>query len=172
MVRLTLKPSCREASCCSLLVVKGAVALRRRSFFSTFLTDHLAVFSAATTASVASLSGSEGVSTVSTRGLDSLDTDEARGKLGRLLCRRQLSVDRPIFHRNEGLDLTLPLDNQPQSDGLHTSCGKAPAHFIPEQRRDLVAHDTVEHTACLLRVNQMLVDISRSVQRPRAPPWA
>ena len=39
MARFTLKRSLREESCCSLLVVNGGVALRRRSFFSTLRTS-------------------------------------------------------------------------------------------------------------------------------------
>src|ERR1035438_9904171 len=46
MVRFTLKRSLREESCCSLLVVKGGVALRRRSFFSAERTIQLAFSSA------------------------------------------------------------------------------------------------------------------------------
>ena len=48
MVRLTLKPSWREASCCNLLVVKGAAGLRLRSLRSTLRTDHAAFFNCAT----------------------------------------------------------------------------------------------------------------------------
>src|SRR5437660_138265 len=46
MVRLTLKRSLREESCCNLLVVNGGAALRRRSFFSTLRTSQSAVSSA------------------------------------------------------------------------------------------------------------------------------
>jgi hypothetical protein len=42
IVRRTLKPSRPDASCCSLLVVYGAGAFRRRSFFSTDRTRHFA----------------------------------------------------------------------------------------------------------------------------------
>jgi len=38
MVRLVVKPSLREASCCRVEVVKGAAGLRRRCFFSTLTT--------------------------------------------------------------------------------------------------------------------------------------
>jgi hypothetical protein len=47
MVRFTLKRSLREESCCSLLVVKGAAALRRRSLRSTVRTVQAAFSSAA-----------------------------------------------------------------------------------------------------------------------------
>ena len=80
MVRRTLKPNWREASCCSLLVVKGAVGLRRRSFFSTFCTDHLAFSSAATTASICCLLGKRrGIDCLHDR-LFSIDAGEARGE--------------------------------------------------------------------------------------------
>src|SRR5439155_82640 len=46
MVRLTLKRSLREESCCNLLVVNGGAAFRRRSFFSTLRTSQSAVSSA------------------------------------------------------------------------------------------------------------------------------
>ena len=41
IVRRTLKPSRLDASCCSLLVIYGAVGFARRSFFSTPRTLHL-----------------------------------------------------------------------------------------------------------------------------------
>src|ERR1035437_6174008 len=47
MVRFTLKRSLREESCCSLLVVKGGAALRRRSFLSTDRTTQSPVSRAA-----------------------------------------------------------------------------------------------------------------------------
>src|SRR2546430_12328366 len=47
IVRFTLKRSLREESCCNLLVVNGAAALRRRSFLSTDRTTHSAFSSAA-----------------------------------------------------------------------------------------------------------------------------
>src|SRR5258706_4841541 len=47
IVRLTLKRSFRDESCCSLLVVNGGVGLRRRSFFSAERTTQSACSSAA-----------------------------------------------------------------------------------------------------------------------------
>ena len=51
IVRRTLKSNRLEASCCSLLVVYGACGFRRRSFFSTPRTVHVALPSCAITSS-------------------------------------------------------------------------------------------------------------------------
>ena len=55
----------------------------------------------------------------------------------------------------EGADLALALDDQPQRDRLHASRGKPAPHLVPQQRRDLVAHQPVQHAPRLLRIHQV-----------------
>ena len=65
----------------------------------------------------------------------------------------------------ERLDLAFAFDDQAQRNGLHAPGGKTAADFIPEQRRDLIAHQAVEHAASLLRVDQVLIDGARMFER-------
>src|SRR6185312_2889290 len=68
--------------------------------------------------------------------------------------------DRPVLFFNEDLDLALTLDDQAKGDGLHTSGGEAAAHLVPQQRRDLISHQAVEHATGLLRINQVAIDVA------------
>jgi len=36
----------------------------------------------------------------------------------------------------------------------------ATAHFVPQQRGYLIAHQAIEHAPCLLRIHQVLVDVA------------
>src|ERR1035438_2948226 len=63
------------------------------------------------------------------------------------------------FVLDECADLALALHNHAQRHRLHAARGEAPPHLIPEQRRNLVAHQPVEHAAHLLRVHQVLVHL-------------
>ena len=89
--------------------------------------------------------------------------DKARVKRRRLRA-RQVRIDGPVFFLLERLDLALALDDQPQRHGLHASGGKPAADFVPKQRRDLVTHKAVEHAACLLRVDQVAIDVARMLE--------
>ena len=81
------------------------------------------------------------------------------------LWRCEMRVDGPVFFLLERLDLALAFDDQAQRDGLHASGGKAAADFVPEQRRNLVADQAIEHAAGLLRVDQVLIDIAGMLER-------
>ncbi len=87
------------------------------------------------------------------------DTDKPRRKCGRLGS-LQVRVDGPIFLLNERLDVALTLDDEPQRNRLHAACGEPAADFVPQQRRNLIANQAVEHAAGLLRVHQVAVDIA------------
>ena len=75
-----------------------------------------------------------------------------------------MRVDGPVFLLNERFDLALTLDDQAKSDGLYASGGEAAADFVPEQRRNLVADDAVEHAARLLGIDQVAIDRSRVLE--------
>ena len=55
---------------------------------------------------------------------------EPRVKRGRL-AGSEVRVDRPVLNFLERLDFAFTLNDQAESDGLHTSGGKAAADFIP-----------------------------------------
>src|SRR5690349_17135076 len=76
-----------------------------------------------------------------------------------------MRVDCPILFLFERLDFALTLDDQAKGDSLYASSGKAAADFVPEQRRNLIADQSVEHTPCLLRIDQMLINIAWMFKR-------
>ena len=73
----------------------------------------------------------------------------------------QLCFDRPILLGLERIDLALPITDQTHGHGLHAPCGQPFAYLAPEQRRELVADDAVEHTARLLGIHLFHVDRAR-----------
>jgi hypothetical protein len=54
--------------------------------------------------------------------------------------------------------------------GLHAPGREAAAHLLPQERRELVADEAVEHAARLLRLEAVLVELPRGSRAPRAPP--
>ena len=115
MVRFTLKRSLREESCCSLLVVNGGAALRRRSFLSTERTIQSAFSSAARIFSASSPFGDFDFL---------LALAYEAGVERRRLAGGEVGVDRPVFFFLERLDLAFALDDQAEGDGLHAAGGK------------------------------------------------
>ena len=71
----------------------------------------------------------------------------------RRLASIEHGVNRPVFLRDEGADFLFALDDQAESDCLHTSGGKTAADFVPEKRGNFVAHDAVENAASLLGIH-------------------
>src|ERR1700686_2475853 len=73
----------------------------------------------------------------------------------------EVRINRPIFSFLERLDLSFALDNQAQRNGLHAPSRKTTANFVPQQRRDLIPPQSVEHATSLLCVHQILIDRTR-----------
>ena len=73
----------------------------------------------------------------------------------------KLCVNEPVFLALEIADLTLAVDHDARGNALHTARGQAGLDLFPEQRAELVAHDAVEDTARLLRVDEILIDLAR-----------
>ena len=88
---------------------------------------------------------------------------EARIELWRL-GGSELGVDRPVFFFLEGADLALALYDQAQRHRLHPAGGEPAPDFVPQQRRDLIADNAVEHASRLLRIHQVLVDLPRMLE--------
>src|SRR6185437_7131926 len=125
MVRRTLKPSLRAASCCNWLVVNGGGGFCLRCFLSIDAIVHAAGSSAASAALLSFSPGKAGALTVHA------NQPRLEGRAGLPLGMEQ-RVDRPVFHWIERADGALALHNQQQRHGLHTPSGKPAAHLIPE----------------------------------------
>jgi hypothetical protein len=76
-----------------------------------------------------------------------------------------MGVDSPVFLLLERADLAFPLHDQPDRDGLHASGGKAAAHLVPQERRNLEPYQPIENAAGLLRVHQVAVNVARLLER-------
>ena len=163
IVRCAEKPSLREASCCSVEVVNGGEGLRRRclrSIVST-LSSPAAPQALRSAASVA-------------RALLSFDEAElldlAAGKFHQLereglLAVLALGVDGPVFLRHERGDLVFALADHAQRRALHAPGRQAAPHFLPQQRREIEAHQVVERAARLLRVDEIERQPARMLDR-------
>ena len=57
----------------------------------------------------------------------------------------------------ESTNLILTIDNKTHRDGLHAARGKSAADFLRQKRAELVADKTIQNTASLLRVDQILI---------------
>ena len=84
---------------------------------------------------------------------------------GRLLA-LEVRLERPVFLRYESLDLALPVHHQPQRHRLHAAGGDAAPHLVPEQRRELVAHDAIQDAPRLLCLDPVDVDLAGVVEGP------
>ena len=67
---------------------------------------------------------------------------------------RERRDDVPVLGGDEAHPLALALDDEARGDRLHAAGGQALHHFPPEHRRDLVAVETVEDAARLLRIDE------------------
>ncbi len=73
--------------------------------------------------------------------------------------------DRPVFLGDEGLDLLLPLADEPQGHGLDAAGGQARADLLPEERADEIADEPVEDPAGLLGVEIMFeIDLAEVLE--------
>ena len=63
------------------------------------------------------------------------------------------------------LDFLLALDDEAHSHRLHTTRRKRWLHFFPQKWRKLIANQAVEHTTCLLRIDETHIDFPRIFHR-------
>ena len=77
---------------------------------------------------------------------------------GRVRIDAQHHRHAPVFFGDEGADLVLALDDHAQGDRLDSARTQAPCHLLPQEGRDLVAHDPIEDPPGLLRVDLEFVD--------------
>ncbi len=70
-------------------------------------------------------------------------------------------MQRPVLHRHEGGDLALALGEQAHRHRLHATGREPAADLLPQERRELVAHQPVQHAPGLLGVDLVGVDLAR-----------
>ena len=78
---------------------------------------------------------------------------------GRALA--EVGFDGPVFLGDEGLDLALALHDEAHGHALHAPGGEAAPDLLPEEGREAVADQAVEHAAGLLGVDEVHVDLAR-----------
>src|SRR4029453_7473401 len=71
----------------------------------------------------------------------------------------------PVLLRDAAGDLGFAIANELQGDRLNAARAQPPPDLVPEQRADLVAHETVEDATRLLRIHHLLVDLGRVIER-------
>jgi hypothetical protein len=82
---------------------------------------------------------------------------------------QKIGVQRPVLLGPEGLDLPVPVVHHAGGHRLDAARREAPADFLPQQGRELVAHDAVQDAAGLLGVHQVLVDVPGLADAAPAP---
>ena len=82
------------------------------------------------------------------------------GQAGReaLVPHAEGGIHIPVFFGLEALDLLFAVVDEADGHALDTAGRQAPADLPPEERAELIAHQTVQHTAGLLGVEQVFVD--------------
>ena len=146
-MRLTEKPKRRAASCCSRLVMNGGDGLLLRLLALDRGDAELAGLELA-------LDPPRPASPLPTSAfLPSMlvePGEERRRRRG-----LQARAEDPVLLRDEGVDLGLALADHLERDRLHAAGGEALLDLVPEQRRELEAHQPVEHAARLLGVDHV-----------------
>ena len=75
--------------------------------------------------------------------------------------RLELGCDTIIRLALEALNLVLSFRNKSHRHALHASCRQTGSDFLPKHRRQLESNDSVKHASCLLRIDEVAVNISR-----------
>ena len=76
-------------------------------------------------------------------------------------------IEVPVAGGHEGDTLPLPVDNETRGHGLHPARRQLRHHLLPQHRRNLVAIETIQDTAGLLRVNEVGIKLARISDRLR-----
>ena len=76
----------------------------------------------------------------------------------------QVGVERPVLHGLEGLDLALAVHDEPDGHRLDTT-GRQPRDLLPQEWRETVADEAVQHAARLLGVHLLEVDLAGMLER-------
>ena len=101
---------------------------------------------------------------VEARDLLAVGADEARFE-GVVPRRRQRCDQRPVFARDELLDLQLAVADEPQRHRLHPAGRARAGQLAPQHRRQREADEIVERAAGEIGVDQRRVDAARMLHR-------
>ena len=148
-MRRGAKPQRRDASCWSVLVLKGGFGWRLLSFVPKSSDDE-------PPRAYRGL-GFVGLLLAAYRNGLALEFFHAELVAALRVEARGRHVEQPVFLWDEALYLFLALADYAQRDGLHAPGGEAALHLVPEQRAELVADEAVEHAARLLRLDEVHV---------------
>ena len=77
----------------------------------------------------------------------------------------QLCLDRPVLFGLKRLNLALTVADQTHGNRLDAPCGQPLTYLAPEEGRQLIANDAVQHTACLLGIHLGHVNWPRVMHR-------
>ena len=97
-------------------------------------------------------------------GLLAADPDQV-GLERRAIGRKKSRLQGPVLPCQEGADLALPIDDQPNGHGLDAAGRKPGSDLAPQQRAQGVADQAVDDPAGLLRVDEVDVDGARLGER-------
>ena len=81
------------------------------------------------------------------------------GEAARFTQKIQLGIQRPVFLGNKCPDLIFPVHNQTGGNGLNTAGRQAATDLLPQQRGQLVTHNSVQNTTGLLGIYQIIIDV-------------
>ena len=79
----------------------------------------------------------------------------------------QNRIQTPVFLRNKGIDLILAVSDHSQRNRLYTACRKASLHLCPQEGRNLITHDSIQHSSCLLGIHKVHIDFTGMLKRLR-----
>ena len=98
--------------------------------------------------------------------LDLLAVGADQARLEGLAARRRQRRDqRPVFARDEFLDLELAVADEPQRHRLHAAGRARARQLAPQHRREREADQIVERAAGEIGVDQRAVDLARMLHR-------
>ncbi len=78
---------------------------------------------------------------------------------------RKRRHERPVFARDEFLDLELAVADEPQRDRLHPAGRTRARQLAPQHRREREADEIVERAAGEISIDQRLIDLARMLHR-------
>ena len=153
------KPSLRLASCCSVEVVKGGGGWRLAGLASIDGDREGRRFER-----LLERFGLRAGADVEPLDLLAVGADEARLE-GLAARRRERRHQRPVFARDEFLDLEFAVADEPQRDRLHAAGRARAGQLAPQHRRQREADQVIERAAREIGVDQRLVDVARVLHR-------
>ncbi len=81
------------------------------------------------------------------------------------VLRLEFHLDAPVVRRDEGHPFPFPLDHDPGRHGLHAASRQPRLDLLPQDRRNLVAVEPVQHPPGLLGVDQAAIDVPGLAER-------